>query len=117
MQNKWILVNSRRRGAAADLSATAAEVALETFETHLSGAYVLPESNVFLFVETDGDAWEIWEGFKVSRTGKVLVFKHGTVTGDGPLELADDSVSLRTDLRGVVLKATTVVSGCRPVTK
>jgi hypothetical protein len=76
---------------------------------------VLPESNVLLLVETDdvGGTWDIWEGFKVGKAERIRVYKHGTVTSDGVLELNRNSVSPRTDLRGITLKATTVVSTFR----
>lgn len=103
-----MLIDSRGRDA--DRTDAAATIALETFETHLSDCYVLPESNVFLFVRAGGnDAWEIWEGFKVGKTAKIQVRRHGTATSDG-VWFDNDSVSSRTDLRGITLKATTVVS-------
>jgi len=108
MRNNWLLIESRGRGASAAVSA--ATIALETFETHLADFYVLPESNVFLLVKSDDgddDTWEIWEGFKVGETEKVRAYRHGTVTSDG---VRFNNESSRTDLRGITLKATTVVS-------
>jgi len=112
MQNNWMLIDSRGRGA--DRADAAAAIALETFETHLNDCYVLPESNVFLFVRAgggdgDGDTWEIWEGFKVGKTEKIRVRRHGTATSEG-VRFDNDSVLSRTDLRGITLRATTVVS-------
>lgn len=108
MRNIWILINSRADYAD---SADGREVALETFETHLSTAYVLPDSNVFLLVRTGGrDArWVIWEGFRAGKTDRIRVYRHGSATA-GRLEVFEnDSVSFRSDLRGITLKATTVV--------
>lgn len=74
----------------------------------MSEAYVLPESNVYLLVKVDDHEWEVWEGFKVGKIEKIQAYKHGSITTDG-LELYDDSISLRTNLQGITLKATTVV--------
>ncbi|XP_025422107.1 glutamate receptor 2-like [Sipha flava] len=113
-QNDWILVDPRRRRRRQDTDSTwsSSATALETFENHLADAYVLPESNVLLLVETDdaGGTWDIWEGFKVGKAERIRVYKHGTVTSDGVLELNRNSVSPRTDLRGITLKATTVIT-------
>lgn len=103
MQNHWILINPRRKVNATDSST----IALETFEKYLGEAYILPESNVLLFVETADDAWEIWEGFRVSKTDKIRVNKHGFVTSSA-LQL-NNSIPIKADLRGITLKATTVV--------
>lgn len=112
-QNEWILIDpsSSSRRSAEDR----ADAALQLFEDSLGGAYVLPESRVYAFVETgdgDGDAWEIWEGFKVGQSEKIRVHRHGTVTGAGSELNVNRSVALRTDLRGITLRATTVVSEC-----
>lgn len=112
MQNQWILVDSRsttKRSAN-----TSAEVAARTFEKYLDGAYVLPESNVFVLVATDnagmGGAWDVWEGFKTSKTERIKVYRHGTVMGDMRAQFdGNRSMAVRTDLLGVTLKATTVV--------
>lgn len=99
-------------GRDGDWVADASSAALKIFQDHFpDGAYVLPDSRVSAFVETDGDdAWEIWEGFRVGKSEEIRVYKHGTVTS-AVLELnINQSFSLRTDLRGVTLKATTVVS-------
>lgn len=108
MQYNWILVNSQQDDSN---NVGTLEIALETFETHLGKAYVLPESNVFLFVRTDDQSWEIWEGFKVGKMERIQVHKHGTVTGDDFKLLNNGSNSPKTDLRGITLKAPTVVSG------
>lgn len=105
MHNNWILINSQQSENYKNTSKTA----LETFEMFLNEAYILPESNVFLFVKIDDQTWEIWEGFKVSLMEKLKVYKHGTVSKN-ELELITNSVSLRTNLQGITLKATTVVS-------
>lgn len=108
MQNYWILIDSRR--GASSMSNTS-KIALETFEMHLSKSYVLPESNVFLLVQTDENyAWEIWEGFRVSKMEKFQVHRHGTVTNNGIELNYNESILFKTDLRGITLKATTVVS-------
>lgn len=111
MQNNWILVDTRPAANANHVDAST--FALETFETHLGKWYVLPESNVFLVVRTDDGAWEIWEGFRAGTMEKIQVHKHGTVTSDGLRTNDNRSISSRADLRGVSLKATTVVSGFR----
>uniref|UniRef100_A0A2S2NTB4 Glutamate receptor delta-1 subunit n=1 Tax=Schizaphis graminum TaxID=13262 RepID=A0A2S2NTB4_SCHGA len=106
MQNDWILINSRRNEShARDTSA----IAFETFEMHLSEAYVLPESNVFLFVDFAG-GWEIWEGFKVSKMERIQVNRYGMVTTDKLNFEKNHSISFRSNLRGITLKATTVIS-------
>lgn len=107
-QNNWMLINSRQNDSN---NVRTSEIARETFETHLDEAYVLPESNVFLFIRTDDESWEIWEGFKVGKMEKIQVYKHGTMTGNDLKLLNNVSVSPRTDLRGITLKAATVVSG------
>lgn len=104
MENYWILINSQQNLKSVDT----AKVAQETFEICLSEAYVLPESNVILFVKIDDNAWELWEGFKVGKMEKIRVYKHGTATSGG-LQLLNDSIALRSDLQGITLKATTVV--------
>lgn len=108
MQNDWILITSRRLDENRGRNTSA--IALETFEVHLNEAYVLPESNVFLFVATVG-GWEIWEGFKVGMIERIQVHRLGTVTDNGLDLEKNHSVSFRSDLRGITLKATTVVSG------
>lgn len=110
-QNQWIIVDSRLTTKRA---ANTAEVAARTFEKYLDGAYVLPESNVFVLVATDnagtGRAWDVWEGFKISKTERIRVYRHGTVMGDMRAQFdSNRSMAVRTDLLGVTLKATTVV--------
>ncbi|VVC30079.1 Ionotropic glutamate receptor [Cinara cedri] len=109
MRNNWILINSR---ADCVSSNDGQQVALETFETYLSEAYVLPESNVFLLVQTNDrdSSWDIWEGFKVSKTERIRVYRHGSASVNRLEVLDNNSVSLRSDLRGITLKATTVIS-------
>lgn len=112
MQNQWILVDSRPTTKRA--ANTSAEVAARMFEKYLDGAYVLPESNVFVLVATDnagtGRAWDVWEGFKTGKTERFRVYRHGTVMGDMRAQLdGNRSMALRTDLMGFTLKATTVV--------
>lgn len=107
MQNNWLLINSQRDSNRVLNTST---IAFETFEIYLSESYILPESNVYLLIETDDYAWEIWEGFKVSKIEKIQVHIYGIVTNNG-LELNNnDSISLKSDLQGITLKATTVVS-------
>lgn len=106
MQNDWILINSRGNESR---SLNTSAIALETFEMHLSEAYVLPESNVFLFIDT-ASGWEIWEGFKVGKMERIQVNRHGMVTSDGIFLAKNDSISFKSNLRGTTLKATTVVS-------
>lgn len=106
MQNDWILINSKRNESYV-LNSSA--IALETFEMHLSEAYVLPDSNVFLLIDT-ASGWEIWEGFKVGKMERIRVNRHGIVTSDGIYFDKNDSISFKSNLRGITLKATTVVS-------
>ncbi|XP_029347273.1 glutamate receptor ionotropic, delta-1-like [Acyrthosiphon pisum] len=106
MQNDWILINSRRNESHV---LNTSVIALETFEMHLSEAYVLPESNVFLFIDTPS-GWEIWEGFKVGKMERIQVKRHGMVTSDGIYFEKNDSISFKSNLRGITLKATTVIS-------
>jgi len=109
MQNDWILINSRQNESH---SRKTSAIALETFEMHLSEAYVLPESNVFLFVDFAG-GWEIWEGFKVGKMERIQVNRYGMVTTDKLNFEKNHSISFRSNLRGITLKATTVVSRYR----
>ncbi|XP_060852766.1 glutamate receptor ionotropic, kainate glr-3-like [Rhopalosiphum padi] len=106
MQNDWILINSRQNESH---SRKTSAIALETFEMHLSEAYVLPESNVFLFVDFAG-GWEIWEGFKVGKMERIQVNRYGMVTTDKLNFEKNHSISFRSNLRGITLKATTVIS-------
>jgi len=106
MQNDWILINSMRNETHVTDTST---IALETFEMHLSEEYVLPESNVFVLIAT-ASGWEIWEGFKVGETDRIQVNRHGVVTSDGIYFEKNDSISFKSNLRGVTLKAITVVS-------
>jgi len=106
MQIDWILIDSRRNGSYV-LNTSA--IALETFEMHLSEAYILPDSNVFLFIDT-ASGWEIWEGFKVGKMERIRVNRHGIVTRDEIYFDKNDSISFKSNLRGITLKATTVVS-------
>lgn len=108
-RNNWILIDSR-----ADYANRTddREVALETFKTHLSEAYVLPESNVFLLVRTVGrdSSWTVWQGFKAGKTERFRVYRHGSVTVDRLEAFDNDPVSFKSDLQGITLKAVTVVS-------
>lgn len=106
MQNDWILINTQRNES--HLQDTS-KIAFETFEMHLSEAYVLPESNVFLFVDI-ADGWEIWEGFKVGKMERIQINKYGLVTTDKLNLQKNYSILFRSNLRGITLKATTVVS-------
>jgi len=106
MQNDWILINSRRNESRV---MNTSAIAFETFEMHLNEAYVLPESNVFLLIDT-ASGWEIWEGFKVGKMERIQVNRHGMVTSDGIYFEKNDSISFKSNLRGITLKATTVVS-------
>ncbi|CAH1738068.1 unnamed protein product [Aphis gossypii] len=106
MQNDWILINSQRNES--HLQDTS-KIAFETFEMHLSEAYVLPESNVFLFVDI-ADGWEIWEGFKVGKMERIQINRYGLVTTDKLNLQKNYSILFRSNLRGITLKATTVIS-------
>lgn len=109
IQNNWILIDSQRD---ANRVLETSMIALETFEIYLNKSYVLPESNVYLLIETDDNyAWEIWEGFKVSKMEKIQVHRHGIMTSDSIELNNNDSILLKSNLRGITLKATTVVSG------
>lgn len=117
-QNEWILVDSA--ADAPSPSSSSEDAALKTFRDHLDGAYVLPESRVYAFVplRTDGGetTWEMWEGFRVGKSEEIRVYEHGAVTAAGSVVREWDvgrSASSRTDLRGITLKATTVVSSLR----
>lgn len=109
MQNDWILINSRRNESHLQDTST---IAFETFDMHLSDAYILPESNVFLFVDI-ADGWEIWEGFKVGKMEIIQINRYGLVTTDKLYFQKNYSISFRSNLRGITLKATTVVSEYR----
>lgn len=109
MQNDWILINSRRNESHLLDTST---IAFETFDMHLNEAYILPESNVFLFVDI-ADGWEIWEGFKVGIMERIQINRYGLVTTDKLNFQKNYSISFRSNLQGITLKATTVVSKYR----
>lgn len=79
------------------------------FETYLGKSYILPDSGVFFFhkVENRSSLWEIWIGFRVSKSDVIRVYKIGVASKDR-MEI-DDQIKLRTNFRGVELKTTTVV--------
>lgn len=82
--------------------------ALQTFQKYLADAYFLPDSGVFLFQEIDGgDRWEIWNGFRASKSDKIRVFKTATTSPD--YYETSDSDDEKRDFRGITLKSTTVV--------
>lgn len=102
LQNDWVLFNGKMNGN--DTSTAAREV----FRKFLDESYVLPDSGVFLFQKTRKRAWEIWTGFRASKSDAIRVFRVGTTFGDR-MEIGDSEP--RKNFRGVQLKATAVVSG------
>lgn len=101
LQNEWVLFD--RRGSSN--GTVPREFAQRTFKTHMSRAYVLPDSRVYLLIETDDASWEIWDGFRLSVTEDVQVSRVGVVTPDR----VEIKPSDRTNLQRVVLRASTVV--------
>ncbi|XP_050546126.1 uncharacterized protein LOC126908256 [Daktulosphaira vitifoliae] len=104
MQNDWVLYNSRRIYNTSDISS----IVLDTFETHLSNAYILPDSNVYMFINVVNDGWEIWEGFRTGKEQPFKVFKCGKATAD--YVILNNINTERRNLKGIILKATTVIS-------
>lgn len=77
------------------------------FETYLGNAYVLPDSGVFLFQKINNDKWEIWSGFRASKSDAYRVFRVGTSSSNGSIN--NESYIERRNFRGIILKANTVV--------
>lgn len=105
MQNDWILFGTNQM-----INETNTDLfALRTFEVYLSSAYILPDSGVFLFQEIDNNLWNIWNGFRTSKTDSLRVFKMGTASPDD-LNLDFNVLKIeRGNFRGITLKSTTVV--------
>ncbi|XP_050421371.1 uncharacterized protein LOC126833853 [Adelges cooleyi] len=103
MQNDWILFGGQTFSNDTNSSTNV----LKIFETYLRDAYVLPDSRVYLFSQTDQDAWEIWEGYRISYREKIRVFQSGMATTNNLC--LNDSNAERMNFRGNVLKATTVI--------
>lgn len=104
MQNDWVLLD-RRNPTANDTDSSA----LRTFETYLADAYVLPDSGVFLFRAVDDGLWEIWNGFRASKSDAFRAFRVGTVSAN---HLHVDDYGLNDERKrfgGITLKSTTVV--------
>lgn len=102
LQNIWILFN----GFGNPNKMETFEIALQTFKTHMSQTYVLPDSRVYLLIRIDNDLWEIWDGFRLSVSERVQVSKVGKMTPDR-VEMRKTN---RSNFHRVVLKASTVVS-------
>jgi len=102
-QNDWILFD---HGSIVN-EMTSAQFALRTFQMYLANAYVLPDSGVFLFLETYNDVWDIWSGFRASKSDTIRVFEYGTASSNRLTirELHEE----RRNFRGITLKSTTVV--------
>lgn len=105
VQNDWILF-SRDRAAVGETSAMS--VALKVFNTHFNDAYVLPDSSVFLVQETGDNVWEVWNGFKASKSDTIRVFKIGTASPNF-LNISGLLYEEKRNFRGITLKANSVV--------
>jgi len=103
LQNDWLLFNQKLISNTNDTLTIASVV----FEAYFGKSYVLPDSGVFLFQKIGNNVWEIWSGFRASKLDTIRVFKTG-LASRYHIEL-NDSIKLRTNFRGVTLKATTVV--------
>lgn len=82
------------------------KIALRAFKTHFYRTYILPDSRVYILVETKDNLWEVWDGFRLSVAEDIQVSKIG-VTAPDRLEM---NISDRTNFQRVVLRASTVVS-------
>lgn len=102
IQNDWILFNRHDDPNRPDTLDTA----LRSFKTHMSRAYALPDSRVYLMVKVGKGRWEIWDGFRFNVYGDFRVSRVGTVTSDRVEVKYPD----RTNFYGTVLRASTVVS-------
>lgn len=103
MQNDWILLN---QNLVINQTNTTL-LALQIFETYLDNAYILPDSDVFLFQKIDIDVWEIWNSFRFSKSDTIRVFKIGSASPNY-LEM-NDLYTEKRDFCGITLKANTVV--------
>lgn len=102
LQNSWILFNHHGKLTDSD----SLEVALETFKTHMSDAYVMPDSRVYLLIETDHNFWEVWDGFRLNVSEEIQVSQVGIMTPDRvEIKLSD-----RTNFHRIGIRASTVVS-------
>lgn len=72
----------------------------------MNESYALPDSRVYLLIDTGSGPWEVWDGFRLSVFEDIRVSRVGTVTADR----VEFGQSDRTDFRRVVLKASAVVS-------
>lgn len=105
MQNDWILFGKN----VATNTTNTTSLALKIFETYLGDAYVLPDSGVFLFQEIDNDVWEIWNGFRFSKSDTLRVFKIGSASPNNLMINVNDLYAVSRNFRGVTLKANAVV--------
>ncbi|VVC30077.1 Ionotropic glutamate receptor [Cinara cedri] len=103
-QNYWILFDRHGNPNKTD----ALDIALRTFKKHYSASetlHVLPDSRVYLLIETGNDFWEVWDGFRSGVSEEIKVSRVGAVTSNqAKIEDSD-----RTNFRRVTLKASTVI--------
>lgn len=104
LQNDWLLFGGKSMNSTNDTSA----IALDVFEMYLGKSYVLPDSAVFFFQNIGHGVWEIWSGFRASKSDTIGILKVGMTSKDR-MEI-DDLMRYRTNFRGVELRAITVVS-------
>lgn len=105
MQNDWILFGTNQI-----MNETKSDLyALRTFEVYLGNAYILPDSGVFLFQEADNNIWDIWNGFRASKSGAFRVFKISTASPNSLIINFNDLINERNNFRGITFKSTTVV--------
>jgi len=81
---------------------------MRTFQLYLGNAYVLPDASVFLFLKTYDGVWEIWSGFRASKSDAIRVFEIGTASSNR-LTIREEIHDEKRNFRGVTLKSTTVV--------
>ncbi|CAH1738067.1 unnamed protein product [Aphis gossypii] len=102
-QNDWILFDQNSFAN----ETNSAQFALRTFQLYLGNAYVLPDASVFLFLKTYDGVWEIWSGFRASKSDAIRVFEIGTASLNRMTirEMHDE----KRNFRGVTLKSTSVI--------
>jgi len=102
-QNDWILFDQSSFAN----ETSSAQFALRTFQVYLANAYVLPDASVFLFIKTYGGVWEIWSGFRASKSDSIRVFEIGKASSN---RLTIHEINYeKGNFRGATLKSTTVV--------
>ncbi|XP_026805088.1 uncharacterized protein LOC113548417 [Rhopalosiphum maidis] len=102
-QNDWILFDQSSFAN----ETSSAQFALRTFQVYLANAYVLPDASVFLFIKTYGGVWEIWSGFRASKSDSIRVFEIGKASSNR-LTIREINEEKR-NFRGATLKSTTVI--------